>query len=487
MKRLLKTLPGLIALIALLSFAPANARAADASLSMVYTNALGDELPFAIFSKHSWSPDAKARFVKLHMYFDEPIMVKGLSIDTCGAAIKPELSIFFNFDQWLLRTTPMLDGEVPQAMVPKREGNLLVLKNFDKALELRSLTINFEHNSNFHICGINLKSPLGETYNIKTPELVKGSVTASSTLAPASAYDAIYLFDSRFEYGWASNKEAKNVDLAFSFDEPKRIEKIRMWNGYQRSVMHCISNSRVKNLRITGDGGYDEQVTVKDTLGSQVILLPKPFEGRNLKFTVVDSFRGKSYPDLVISELRFHDGHGWFMLDPSVRLKENIAANRASFAQAQVGALLNDSYKTQDDANAAQDANQEQGDVDGDTQASLRLRADGSFYFSSDVADSSYFALGNYEVKQADKSKGIKLRLFGLFYQNREYGDCNGCGRDCNKLGQPDDKGMVETQRIFQEVVTLKPGKDGKIELLNEGSGEKQKLWFQHLVISREP
>lgn len=162
MKRLLKTLPGLIALIALLSFAPANARAADASLSMVYTNALGDELPFAIFSKHSWSPDAKARFVKLHMYFDEPIMVKGLSIDTCGAAIKPELSIFFNFDQWLLRTTPMLDGEVPQAMVPKREGNLLVLKNFDKALELRSLTINFEHNSNFQICGINLKSPLGK-------------------------------------------------------------------------------------------------------------------------------------------------------------------------------------------------------------------------------------------------------------------------------------------------------------------------------------
>ncbi len=471
----------------LLSFA-ANARAADASLSMVYTNALGDELPFAIFSKHSWSPDAKARFVKLHMYFDEPIMVKGLSIDTCGAAIKPELSIFFNFDQWLLRTTPMLDGEVPKAIVPKREGDLLVIKGFDKALELRSLTINFEHNSNFRICGINLKNPQGETYNIKTPELVKGSVTASSTLAPASAYDAIYLFDSRFEYGWASNKEAKNVDLSFSFDEPKRIEKIRMWNGYQRSVMHCISNSRVKNLRITGDGGYDEQVTVKDTLGSQVILLPKPFEGRNLKFTVVDSFRGKSYPDLVISELRFHDGKRWFMLDPSARLKENIEENRAQFAKAGLRELLNDSYKTQDDANAAQDANQEQGE-DAHTQASLRLRADGSFYFSSNVdgPETSYFALGNYEVKQADKSKGLKLRLFGLFYQSREYGDCNGCGRDCNKLDQPDDKGMIEVQRIFQEVVTLKPGKDGTFELRNESTGEKQKLWFQRLVLRKEP
>lgn len=467
-----------LGLIALLAFAAGNAQAADASLSMVYTNALGDELPFSIFSRHGWSPDAKARFVKLHMYFDNPIMVKGLSIDTCGSNVIEDLSIFFNFDQWIFRTTPMLGGEVPPALRPEKEGNLLVLKNFDKAVELRSLTINFEHNSNFRICGINLQNPQGETYNIKTPELVKGNVTASSTLSPASAYDAIYLFDSRFEYGWASNKQAKNVDLAFSFDEPKRVEKIMMWNGYQRSVMHCISNSRAKLIRITGDGGYDEQVKVKDTLGSQVIVLPKPFEGKNLKFTVLDSFAGKSYPDLVISELRFHDGKGWFMLDPSARMKENIEANRAQFAKAQVQALLNDSYTTQTNSEEEAKANEW-------ITSNLRLRADGSFYISNEYeSGDSYFALGNYEIKEADKGQGLKLRLFGLYYETHTYGDCNGCGRDCNKLGQPDENGVTEIQKIFQEVFVIKPGKGGKIEVLNPGGGKN--IQFNRLTYSRE-
>ncbi len=462
----------------LLSLAASGARAADASLSMIYTNALGDELPFSIFSKHSWAPDPKARFVKLHMYFDEPIKVKGLSIDDCGSKLSPNLSIFFNFDQWLLRTTPMLDGEAPDAIHPVRVGNLLVLKDFNKMIEVRSLTINFEHNTGFKICGIHLINPQGEEYTIHTPDLVQGSVTASSTLSPASAYDAVYLFDSRFEYGWASNKEAKNVDLSFSFNESKRIERIRVWNGYQRSVMHCISNSRAKAIHVTGDGGYDEQIALKDTLGSQVVVLPKPFEGKNLKFTVVDSFQGKSYPDLVISELRFYDGKSWFMLDSSAKLKQNIVENRAKFAEAGVQGLLNDSYIAKTD-------NDEEIQINGDNSGTyLRMRADGSFYLSMNYGDDTSFALGNYEIKQADKSKGLRLRMFGLLHHTHLYGDCNGCGRDCNKLNQPDEDGNTETQLIFQEVVTIRPAKGGKYEVVNESGGKK--LYFDKLLISRE-
>lgn len=474
MKKLLGILAALV-----LAVSCSASQAAEASLSMVYTNALGDDLPFSIFSKHKWSPDPKARFVKLHMYFDAPIMVQGLSIDTCGSDMQPELSIFFNFDQWLLRTTPRLDGEMPGALHPERSGNLLVLKGFAKPLELRSLTINFEHNSGFGICGILLKDPQGETYHIKTPELVKGTVSASSTLAPASAYDAIYLFDSRFEYGWASNKQAKNVDLNFTFDQPQHIEKIMMWNGYQRSVMHCISNSRAKRIRITGDGGYDEEVVVRDRLGSQVIVLPKPFDGKNLKFEILDSFLGKSYPDLVISELRFGDGKGWFMLDPSDRLKENIAVNRSRFEKAGVRELLNDSYTASTDT---EEAMKEAGNWIAST---FRLRADGSFYMANrNEGDSGYFTLGNYEIKSADKS-GLKLRLFGLYYETQTYGDCNGCGRDCNTLNQPDEDGVTEIQKIFQEVVVIKRGKEGKIIVENPGGGKR--IQFNRLTYAREP
>lgn len=459
-----KTLQLLLMLLATLA---SSAFAKDASLSMAYTNALGDELPFNIFSKQSWSPDATARYIKLHLYFDEPIMVKGLEIDSCGTPIDPRLSLFFNFDQWVLHTDPTLAGEVPRAMYLKKQGDLLVLEGFNKSVEVRSLTFNFERSTGFKICGIHLKDPQGETYNIKTPALIAGTVQASSILDPQTAYDPIFLFDSRFEYGWASNKKAKNVNLSFNFDEPRHIEKIRIWNGYQRSVNHCQANSRAKLVKLTGDDGYSEEITIRDILGAQVIALPKPFTGKQLKFEIVDSFLGRAYRDLVISELRFFDGNQWFMLDPTRKLQEGIAANRVQFTQAKISDLLGESY-----------VGYSSGDI------TLRMRADGSFYVSGSYYDNlinPYFALGNYEVKSIDAEKGMRLRLFGLYYQSAGYGDCNGCGRDCNKNMETDDGSK---QKIFQEFVTIKPVGNGKFEMTNESGGKI--LHFEAVQLTKE-
>lgn len=473
-----KTLQRLLLLFAALAF---NASAKDAALSMAYTNALCDELPFAIFSKGSWSPAPKARYVKLHLYFDDPIMVQGLEIDTCGSHVDPGLSLFFNFDQWVLHTDPTLTGEVPKAMYMQKKGDLLVLKNFDKSVEVRSLTFNFERSVDFKICGIHLKDPQGETYNIKTPALVAGSVDASSTLDPHSAYDPVFLFDSRFEYGWASNKQAKNVSLNFHFDRPQRVEKIRIWNGYQRSVGHCQANSRAKVVKLTGDGGYSEEISVRDILGAQVIALPKPFTGKELKFEIADSYIGKSYPDLVISELRFFDGGQWFMLDPAGKLKDGIEANRTQFARAHADALLNQSY-------LGEYQYKEGADIVKGTDTTLRLRADGSFYIAS-IDDpengeaARYFALGNYEIKDADPQKGLSLRLFGLFYRSEQYGDCNGCGRDCNKNATLDDGSI---QKIFQTFVTIRPTVAGKFTIVNETRKYRGNLPFDKRELSLE-
>jgi len=161
--------------------------AREAFLSMAYTNALGEELPFSIFSKHAWALDPKARFVKLHLYFDQPIPVKGISINTCGDRIDPHMSIFFNFDQLRLQLDSNLAGDVPEAMYPKWHGGILEVGGFTDSIEVRSLTFNFEANSGFKICGIDLKDPRGEAYAIKVPTLVGGSVEASSVLEPHSA------------------------------------------------------------------------------------------------------------------------------------------------------------------------------------------------------------------------------------------------------------------------------------------------------------
>lgn len=459
-------------LLACLLF-PLLALAKEASLSMIYTNALHDELPFAIFTKGGWQPDPRARFVKLHLYFDDPIVIKGLTLDTCGAKIDPYISVFFNFDQWILQLTPDLAGEIPEAMYPKQEGGLLEFGGFDKSVEVRSLTFNFEKNSGFKVCGIHLKDPEGQTYTIKSPRLESGAVEASSTLSPLSAYDPIYMFDSRFEFGWASNQQAKDVNLKFSFEKPVQVEKIRIWNGYQRSVTHCTANSRARKIQITGDDGYKAEITVEDKLGSQIVALPKPFKGKELKFDIVDSFPGKSYKDLVISEIRFFGDGEWFMLDPTKTLQQGIAVNQERFTKAGVAALLNDSYT------AYEEMDKEPYFI----SSRLRLRADGSFYMSGYVGEEyQYFSLGNYEIKDSNATSGLKIRFFGLYYETEAYGDCNGCGRDCNKSAEPEE-GAIE-QKIFQEFMTIKPVAGGKFEIVNQSGGKKIK--FNKLTYGRE-
>jgi len=162
------------------------------------------------------------------------------------------------------------------------------------------------------------------------------------------------------------------------------------------------------------------------------------------------------------------------MLDPARQLKSAIAANRTGFAKAGTAALLNDSFVGSFESEAEF------------TGARLRLRADGSFYIAGTAyyendARHQYFALGNYEIKKSDGTGGIRLRLFGLYYETEIYGDCNGCGRDCNKTDLPDG---VTLQKIFQEYVNLKAAEDGGFELVNESGGKKLK--FNKLVLTRE-
>lgn len=164
------------------------------------------------------------------------------------------------------------------------------------------------------------------------------------------------------------------------------------------------------------------------------------------------------------------------MLDPSAKLKADIEVNRSQFATAKAGALLNDSYF------ARTETEKEMKEADTWLASTLRLRSDGSFYMSGQFeSPDSFFALGNYEIKSADPVKGIRLRLFGLYHLTTEYGDCNGCGRDCNKNSEPED-GVV--QEIFQETMTFRLLKDGRLEVLNENGGRK--IQFKKLVFIRE-
>jgi len=153
------------------------------------------------------------------------------------------------------------------------------------------------------------------------------------------------------------------------------------------------------------------------------------------------------YQDLAISELRFGDEAGWYLIDASDHSRSIAAKNVQAFAAAGLERLLNDGYA-------------------GAELMRLRLRSDGSFYLSSHLYDKdnkekAFYTLGGYEVLPGSKGRTLRLRLFGVYREDDVYGDCNGCGWDCNAK---DAEGRMRG-RIFQQNVVLEaPDVSGQAE-----------------------
>lgn len=147
---------------------------------------------------------------------------------------------------------------------------------------------------------------------------VTGSVFASSSLEPQEAYSPAFLFDSRPAFGWADGEEdltGEGEHLTFVLDEARRIEKIKVWNGYHRSATHFDHNERVAEFSF-GIFGEDPGVyRLPDVMEPQVIELDYPLEGERFWLDVLEVYPGEVYRDLVLSEMRFFDGEEWFVID----------------------------------------------------------------------------------------------------------------------------------------------------------------------------
>src|SRR5437016_246571 len=412
---------GIVLLISILLLAPVPSWAEPpaVTVSMVSANSIDKELPFLVLNGGAWRPELGAEYVKIHIFPDNETVLSGFEVESCRTPLT-RFTVYINYDEALLYA-----GGKDTRRYYLNESTMTVTQSFDKPLPVRSLTFNFEKNVDLCIAKIRLLDRNSKALEVKTPRVAEGTAIATSKLDPALSYDVMNLFDSRFEYAWASNKKATGVDLTFNFAQEETVEKIMIWNGYQRSDVHCQANSRVKTLRLTGDNSYETTITVADQMGSQVLDLPKRFKGRLLTLSVVEAYTGKTYEDLVISELRFYDGNRWFMLNPLASIHAVTAHNRNEFEKASLSHALN-----------------KQLEENVDYGWELRLRADGSVYIQGSEfvrlkkGNMRRFmsGLGNYEVLSSDREKGIKLRIFGFLQESLKLVvfDCNGCGRDCN-------------------------------------------------------
>ncbi|TGK38783.1 discoidin domain-containing protein [Leptospira andrefontaineae] len=457
-------------------------------VSMITATSMDSGLPFEILDGKKWRPEEGAKFVKLHFYPDETFLLSKIEVESCNGDFSDPITAYINFDEYSQELSTGSTAAV----------------TFDAPKSTRSVTFNFHRNANLCVQKVNFYDDKGSKMKWKGPKVVEATVSASETAKPNLSYDVMNLFDSRYEYAWASDKKGPGVTLDFDFKETQKIKSIKIWNGYQRSDRHCQTNGRLKVATLTGDNGFEEKIEVGDIMGPQTIQFSKTFEGKKLKLKVDSIYTGKDYKGLVISEIRFSDGDDWILPNPMEQVKKIAKNNFFQFSAANIDNVLNWSYVggeytgnipaatasvEQQQAQTTEGSPAETSGEEGQTPETglissnwtLRLRSDGSLFFEGNTTEAdgdsqinkSFFALGNYEVKEA-KPDGLKLRIFGLVRKmtqkeyNEDYygGDCNGCGRDCNN-SQDSENG----EKIFQEQILLRKS-GNKLFIKNENPGK---------------
>jgi len=445
-------------------------------VSMVTGNAITDHLPFGVYDGKEWRPDPNAVYVKMHTYLDEPAQVQEIEVKTCSN-LKDNVSVYLNFD------------EIVRSVKP--EGNKIKLR-YDAPVTMRSITFNFNKNTNLCISKVNLTDPAGKKINIITPKIVKGILKVSSQLQPEQAYNSMNLFDSRFEYAYSADGFPKDgVKLDVNFDDKQTITAIKLWNGYQLSNLLCQLNARANKMVVTGDGNFSEAFAVKDVMGSQEIKFSKPFKGKHLQIHFTEVYKGQYYKDLVLSEIRFGSGTEWLMFDPIPSIQKSINMFKESFAKPNLSEILNRSLEGKLIRGGGYKDDDGYSPAPSNGNYTLRLRSDGSFFVEGndltfgDMGEKkkNIFGLGNYEVKSASTNE-IKIRIFGFLRVDTrvEYVemDCNGCGHDCN-LNK--DRNAEVYERVFQSFLTIT--KKGDKYSIEDTTPDK-KLYFEEIEMQLE-
>lgn len=239
------------------------------------------------------------------------------------------------------------------------------------------------------------------------PQRLPGSINASSSLSPVSAYGPDKLFDARKEFAWAEGNAATagvGEVLHFSFQQPVQMSALQIWNGYQRSDEHFKANTRVQTFTFGLKGAEGTNYTLSDSKEAQKIALTAPLSGTDFELNIRSVYPGLKYKDLAISDLLFYNGEVPFIIATTAQPQNELAMRRQS-SQSPLESLLNRPLFNRIS----------EGDVY--TTQSLILRSDGTFVLYQtesygDDAGSETLADGNWELLNADAATA-SVKIFG--------------------------------------------------------------------------
>lgn len=281
----------------------------------------------------------------------------------------------------------------------------------------------------------------GEAMRIVAPQRKTGSVTASSTLAPVSAYGPANLFDARKEFVWVEGNAATTGEgetLNLHFDQPVNITAVRFWNGYQRSDEHFSANTRLRDVAFHAASESPRTYTLRDDKSGQRIDLSPAAKGQDFTLRIQSAYAGKKYKDLALSEMVFYDGNKPFTLSTTDREK-TISDIRAKVAGSPLAALLDKRIGNFEHA-------------DTERSRSLILRADGTFVlyefetYPEREEDYEIIADGNWEPVSANGQQ-TTIKVFGRWSNVSQWADYYaGTSKE-------------EVTRIFNDQISITAGK----------------------------
>ncbi|MCP5072233.1 MAG: hypothetical protein GY947_02920 [Rhodobacteraceae bacterium] len=91
--------------------------------------------------------------------------------------------------------------------------------------------------------------------------------------------------------------------IEFILEGPAKVQTLEIVNGYAKSKASFRNNARIRAYRISVDDTPIHEGILKDTTARQQIRLGKPHRGTIWRLTVLDTYDGKRWEDLAVSEI----------------------------------------------------------------------------------------------------------------------------------------------------------------------------------------
>ena len=147
-------------------------------------------------------------------------------------------------------------------------------------------------------------------------------VSSHLPLQHRNEYGAEVLADGKRQTAWVvAHGPGEWFELAFEAsgfhpgvpedNKSTGVDRLYLWNGYNKSPEHWRDHARAKHLRLDVDERPVAVITLLDEERPQRVGLPRTLlrRGMRFRFTIVDVFPGRRFDELAVSEVRL-DGYG---------------------------------------------------------------------------------------------------------------------------------------------------------------------------------